>query len=172
MNCSANRLLKNDPSAALPSSLPVSSTGQAHCGVHPVTPHSSGFQEPCIWAFLSSQRKNRFFSNALMGERRPMYKLVVPKDVKELIRTMHPMLKKKVKASLTMILADPHSGKALLDELSGPRSFRVRSFRIIYRVKDPGRIELAAIGPRERIYEETFRILQKRIEEPRDVGEN
>jgi mRNA interferase RelE/StbE len=107
-----------------------------------------------------------------MEERRPVYKLVVPKDVKKLIGTMHPMPKKKVKASLTMILANPHSGKALLDELSGLRSFRVSSFRIIYRVKDRGQIELVAIGPRERIYEETFRILQKRIEEHRAVGEN
>jgi mRNA interferase RelE/StbE len=107
-----------------------------------------------------------------MGERRPMFKLVVPKDVKELIRTMHPMLKKKVKASLTMILANPHSGKALLDELSGLRSFRVSSFRIIHRVTDRGQIELVAIGPRERIYEETFRILRKRIEGHRDAGEN
>jgi mRNA interferase RelE/StbE len=90
-----------------------------------------------------------------------MYKFVVSKDVQELIKTMHPTLKKKVKASLRMILSNPHSGKALLDELSGLRSFRVSSFRIVYRIKDPGQIELVAIGPRERIYEETFRIIQK-----------
>ena len=90
-----------------------------------------------------------------------MYKLVVPKDIQELIRTMHPYLKKKIKASLKMILSDPYSGKALLDELSGLRSFRVSSLRIIYRIKDPEKIELVAIGPRERIYEETFRIIQK-----------
>jgi mRNA interferase RelE/StbE len=90
-----------------------------------------------------------------------MYKLVVPKDVRELIRTMHPSLKKKVKASLKIILSEPYSGKALMDELSGLRSFRVSSFRIIYRIKDPERIELVAIGPRERIYEGTFRIIQK-----------
>jgi mRNA interferase RelE/StbE len=99
-----------------------------------------------------------------MGEQRPVYKLAVPKDVKDLIRTMHPTLKKKVKASLAMVLANPHSGKAFLDELSGLRSFRVSSLRIIYRVRDPGQIELVAIGPRERIYEETFRILRKKIE--------
>ena len=93
-----------------------------------------------------------------------MYKLVVPKDVRELIRTMHPFLKKKVKASLKIILSEPYSGKALMDELSGLRSFRISSFRIIYRIKEPERIELVAIGPRERIYEETFRIIQKRIE--------
>ena len=60
-----------------------------------------------------------------------------------------------------MILSDPHLGKTLLDELSGLRSFRVSSFRIVYRVKEPERIELIAIGPRERIYDETFRIIQK-----------
>ena len=93
-----------------------------------------------------------------------MYKLVVPKDVRELIRTMHPFLKKKVKASLKIILSEPYSGKALMDELSGLRSFRISSFRIIYRIKGPEQIELIAIGPRERIYEETFRIIQKKVE--------
>jgi mRNA interferase RelE/StbE len=93
-----------------------------------------------------------------------MYKFVVPKDVRELIRTMHPSLKKKVKAGLKMILSDPSSGKALMDERSGLRSFRISSFRIIYRIKEPRQIELVAIGPRERIYEETFRIIQKKIE--------
>jgi mRNA interferase RelE/StbE len=93
-----------------------------------------------------------------------MYKLVVPKDVRELIRTIHPSLKKKVKASLKIILSEPYSGKTLMDELSGLRSFRISSSRIIYRIKEPEQIELVAIGPRERIYEETFRIIQKRIE--------
>jgi mRNA interferase RelE/StbE len=74
---------------------------------------------------------------------------------------MHPFLKKKVKASLKIIVSEPHSGKALMDELSGLRSFRVSSFRIIYWIKVPEQIELVAIGPRERIYEETFRIIQK-----------
>jgi mRNA interferase RelE/StbE len=92
-----------------------------------------------------------------------MYKLVVPKDVRDLIRTMHPSLKGKVKASLKIILSEPYSGQALMDELSGLRRFRISSFRIIYRIKEPEQIELVAIGPRERIYEETFRIIQKEI---------
>jgi mRNA interferase RelE/StbE len=93
-----------------------------------------------------------------------MYKLVVPKDLRELIRTMHPSLKNKVKASLKIILSEPYSGKTLMDELSGLRSFRISSFRIIYRIKEPEQIELVAMGPRERIYEETFRMIQKKIE--------
>jgi mRNA interferase RelE/StbE len=90
-----------------------------------------------------------------------MTKLVVPADIREFIRTIHPSLKKKIKSSLKMVLSDPHSGKALRDELAGLRSFRVSSFRIIYRIKDPAQIELVAIGPRERIYEETYRIIHK-----------
>ena len=90
-----------------------------------------------------------------------MYNLVVPAHIRELIRTMHPSLKKKVRSSLKMILSDPRVGKALMDELAGLRSFRVSSFRIICRIKDPEQIELVAIGPRGRIYEETFRMIQK-----------
>jgi mRNA-degrading endonuclease RelE of RelBE toxin-antitoxin system len=63
-----------------------------------------------------------------------MYKLVVPGDIRELINAMHPSLKKKDKSSLKMILSDPHLGKALMDELAGLRSFRVSSFRIVYRI--------------------------------------
>jgi len=91
-----------------------------------------------------------------------MYKLVAPKELQELIRMMHPSLKKKVKASLKIILSEPYSGKALMEELSGLRSFRISSFRIIYRIKEPEQIELVAIGPRERIYQETFRMIQKK----------
>ncbi len=93
-----------------------------------------------------------------------MVKLVVSQDVRQLIRTMHPSLKKKVKASLKIILSEPCSGKALMDELSGLRSFRVSSVRIIYRIKEPRKIELVAVGPRVRIYEETFRIIQRKTE--------
>jgi mRNA interferase RelE/StbE len=90
-----------------------------------------------------------------------MYKLAVSEDIRKLIKTMHPSLKKKVKFSLKIVLSDPYSGKALMDELGGLRSFKVSSFRIIYRIKDPKQIELVTIGPRERIYEETLRIVQK-----------
>ena len=90
-----------------------------------------------------------------------MVKLVVPEDIRELIKKMHPSLKRKIKASLKMILSEPHLGKALMDELSGLRSFRVSSFRIVYRIKEPERIELIAIGPRGRIYDATFRVIQK-----------
>ena len=70
-------MLKNAHLLAFPSSFPVSSTGQAYCGVHRSTPLAdsptrrrgnsrslfvatllSGLREPCIWAFLSSLRED------------------------------------------------------------------------------------------------------------------
>ncbi len=100
--------------------------------------------------------------------KRPLYKLKVPDDIAELIRNMHPHLKKKVKASLQTFLSDPHSGKALKDELAGLRSFRVGQFRVIYRISDQKLIEIIAIGPRECIYEDTFRLLKRK----EDMGDS
>jgi mRNA interferase RelE/StbE len=81
-------------------------------------------------------------------------------DAADLIRRMHPLLKKKVKAGLATIMVDPHSGKALKEELDGLRSLRIGKFRIIYRTT--GRtIEIVAVGPRKIIYQETHRLLMK-----------
>ncbi len=87
-------------------------------------------------------------------------RLKVPDDVARLVRGMHPDLRRKIRASLDAILGDPASGKALKNELEGLRTFRVRTFRIVYRMADKT-IEIVAIGPRERISEETYRFLKK-----------
>ena len=90
-----------------------------------------------------------------------MFRLTVPIEIQRLIREMHPDLKRKLRASLDLIASNPNAGKALFDELEGLRSFRVSSFRVIYKMTDPKRIEIITIGPRRRIYEETVRILRK-----------
>ncbi len=90
-----------------------------------------------------------------------MYILRVPDEVVKLIRGLHPHLKKKIRGSLETILSDPHAGKALKEELDGLRSFRVSRFRIIYRISDKKEVEIVTIGPRARIYEETYRIIKK-----------
>ncbi|MFH1674051.1 MAG: type II toxin-antitoxin system RelE/ParE family toxin [Pseudomonadota bacterium] len=96
-----------------------------------------------------------------------MYKLRVPDHIVKLVRSMHPRLKKKVKASLQAILSEPYSGKALRDELVDLRSFRVSRFRIVYKISsNQEEIEIVAIGPRDRIYEETFRIIKKEVPHP------
>lgn len=92
--------------------------------------------------------------------KQPLHRLRVPDEIAELVRGMHPDLKRKTRASLKTILADPSSGKALKNEIAGLRSFRVGTFRVIYWVMR-NIIEIVAIGPRERIYEETYRLLKR-----------
>ncbi len=89
------------------------------------------------------------------------YRLRVPGEVAELIRSLHPHLKKKLKASLQALSSNPHSGKALKEELAGLRSLRVSRFWVIYRMRGGKYIEIVAVGPRERIYEETFKLIKK-----------
>jgi len=89
------------------------------------------------------------------------YKLRVPDEIVSLIRGMHPLLKKRVKAALEVICNDPYCGKALKEQLAGLRSFRIKRFRIIYKVFSKREIIIVALGPRKYIYEETFRIIQK-----------
>ncbi len=89
------------------------------------------------------------------------HRLRVPGGVAEMVRGLHPELRRKVRAGIDVIRADPASGKALHDELTGLRSLRVGRFRIVYGIA-PGRvIELVAIGPRRVIYEDTLRLLRR-----------
>jgi mRNA interferase RelE/StbE len=88
-------------------------------------------------------------------------RLKVPDDVASLVRGLHPDLKRKIRAALDDVLADPTVGKALREELAGLRSCRVARFRIVYRVAG-GVIEVVAIGPRRTIYEETWRRVRAR----------
>jgi mRNA interferase RelE/StbE len=83
-------------------------------------------------------------------------------ETAELIRTLHPDLKRKIKAALQAVLNDPQSGKVLRDELEGLQSFKVGKLRVVYKTaKDKGIIEVVAIGPRKTIYEETLKLLQR-----------
>ena len=88
-------------------------------------------------------------------------KLRVPVKIVTLIRGCHPKLKRKIRAGLQHIVTEPESGKSLKDELEGLKSYRIRRFRIIYRVSSKKIIDVVAIGPRKTIYEETYRIIKK-----------
>lgn len=90
------------------------------------------------------------------------YKIRVPDEVAEMLSGLHPELKRKVKFALKNILSDPHCGKALRDDLKQLNSFKAGRFRIIYRIVSDRIIEIVAIGPRKKIYEETYLLVKKR----------
>ena len=90
-----------------------------------------------------------------------MYNLRVPDHLAEFIQGLHPEIKRKIKGSLKNIATEPNPGKPLKEELEGLRSFRVSRFRIVYRIAELREVQIIAIGPRERIYEETYRLIRK-----------
>jgi mRNA interferase RelE/StbE len=84
----------------------------------------------------------------------------VPDDVTRTVRGLHPDLKRKIRTALGMLAHDAHAGKALRAELEGLCTLRAGRFRIIYKLPAGRVIEIVAVGPRERIYEETLRLLK------------
>lgn len=93
---------------------------------------------------------------------KPALRFRVPAEVAHLVRELHPGLKRKLRAALERIAGDPGAGKALQGELEGLRSLKVARFRVIYRPPVRQIIDIVAIGPRERIYEETLRLVRGR----------
>ncbi len=91
------------------------------------------------------------------------YLLKVPDGLVSLIRNLHPLIKADIKNALRLLTQNPSGGKALREELEGLRSYRMKKYRIIYRilVASPKTLEIIAIGPRKNIYEETFNIISK-----------
>ena len=88
-------------------------------------------------------------------------RITFPSTVADLLRRLHPDLKKKIRAGFEVIRDDPHAGKELKDELAGLRSLRVGRHRIIYKLGKNERIEIVTVGSRESIYEETYRLVRK-----------
>jgi mRNA interferase RelE/StbE len=90
------------------------------------------------------------------------HRIRIPGSVADLVRGLHPDLKRKVRATLDALRSEPTSGKPLVENLAGLRSERVGRFRIVYRIASDRVIEVVAIGPRRTIYEETLRLLRRR----------
>lgn len=71
------------------------------------------------------------------------------------IRKLHPQIKKEVREGLRRLLGEPFLGHPLHDELSGYRSLRVRTHRVIYAVNDDdGTLDVVFVGRRRNVYEE------------------
>ncbi len=87
--------------------------------------------------------------------------LRVPPQIAATIRNLHPGIRRKLRGALEALLADPRTGKPLKEELEGLWSLRVGRFCVIYRIDDGPVTALVAFGPRERIYEETARLLRR-----------
>ncbi len=90
---------------------------------------------------------------------KPPSRFKVSPQVAQLVRGLHPDIKRKVRAALDRLALDAEAGKALQGDLRGLRSLRVARFRVIYRTPARRVIEIVTIGPRNRVYEETLRLV-------------
>ena len=66
-----------------------------------------------------------------------------------------------MRAALDRLAQDIEAGKALQGDLRGLRSLKVARFRVIYRASTRRVIEIVTIGPRDRVYEETLRLVKR-----------
>jgi mRNA-degrading endonuclease RelE of RelBE toxin-antitoxin system len=96
----------------------------------------------------------------------PVTHLKAPAEVRNIIRHLSPVLKRKVRAALADILEDPTCGKALKEELEGYWSLQVGRTRIIYRLTTAAsRSSLSApVKASMRKQREKFAEVRRRVE--------
>jgi mRNA interferase RelE/StbE len=83
------------------------------------------------------------------------YRLALGPDAADVIRALHPDLKRSIRSALDALGHDPAIGEPLRGELEGLWRYRVRRFRIVYALDRPAHlIQVVAVGPRRSIYEE------------------
>lgn len=91
----------------------------------------------------------------------PAFRLAIRSPAAEALRHLPPDIKRAVKSALRVLCADPAAGEPLQNELEGLWKYRVRRFRLVYKVDRNGKtIDIIAIGERRSIYEEVTRLLR------------
>ena len=84
-------------------------------------------------------------------------RLQIPDEISDRVRSLHPDLRRKIRATLNGLLNDTAQGKPLRGQLLGFNSVRVGRFRVVYCVLQD-RVEILTIGPRLTVYEEADRL--------------
>ena len=75
---------------------------------------------------------------------------------------LHPENKKLIKAGLQEIQQAPYSGHDLQEELSGFKSYRLKRYRILYKInEEEDIIEVYYVGHRRDVYEQFRRLLSR-----------
>ncbi|MGQ0653827.1 MAG: type II toxin-antitoxin system RelE family toxin [Betaproteobacteria bacterium] len=87
------------------------------------------------------------------------FALVLPPRVAERVAHLPPDVKRAVREALRKIADDPLAGESLQRELAQYRKFRVRRYRIVYRLSRRT-IRVLAVGHRRTVYEEASETLR------------
>ena len=89
-------------------------------------------------------------------------KIRLTKEAGGLISKFHPETKKLIKAALKDLQTDTHAGHDLEEELSGFKSFRVKRYRIVYKInEEQNTLDIYYAGHRRNVYEQFRMMLAK-----------
>ena len=89
------------------------------------------------------------------------YRLAIRSAAAEAIVHLPPDIKRLVRSALRTLAAEPAAGEPLHAELQGLSKYRVRRFRVIYKVDRARRvIDVLAVGRRRNVYEEVAELLR------------
>lgn len=93
------------------------------------------------------------------------FRLDIVQAVREIIIHLPSSLKHKVKTALYSLAENPYQAKALKDDLTGLRSYRLARSRIILQIKG-STVEIVAFGPRKDIYQRVATELRIALRSP------
>ena len=80
------------------------------------------------------------------------FRIDIPPDVAEVIRSLPPEVKRGVKEALRLLAREPSAGDPLRRELEGLWRYRVRRFRIVYE-RAHRVVRVVAVRHRHTIYD-------------------
>ena len=87
-----------------------------------------------------------------------MYKLAYTDEAKKRIGKLGPEIKRRIKAAVERLAANPHIGKHLTHELSEYWSYRAGDYRILYRVFEKQiLVVIVTVGHRKDVYKKASR---------------
>jgi len=90
-----------------------------------------------------------------------MYKINLTPTATQSFNDLHPEVRNQLKIALKALKQNPYSGKQLREELILFHSFKIKRYRIIYRVDDISQIVIiVALGHRRDIYEIATKLTQ------------
>ncbi|EKD42054.1 MAG: hypothetical protein ACD_73C00349G0002 [uncultured bacterium] len=82
--------------------------------------------------------------------------------VKKIILHLTPSLKPLIKSAIELLPTNPYLGKPLQNELFGLMSYRVKRFRVVYRIMEKTKkIQIIYVGHRKDVYLLMKELLEK-----------
>ena len=92
-----------------------------------------------------------------------MYRVKLTPTALNMLNSLHPEVRKQLKATLKELYDKPLLGKELREELVNFRSLKMKRYRAIYRVDNHNKhIVVYAIGHRKDIYEIFSELIQSK----------